>query len=50
MGVAQPRVWAIERGNLSSTELETLESYVGALGGRVWVIADFGDASITVQG
>jgi predicted XRE-type DNA-binding protein len=50
MGVAQPRVSAIEHGRLDSTELGTLRSYVEALGGRLRVIADFGDEFIVVQG
>ncbi len=36
------------RGDLSHTELGTLESYVEALGGKLRVVADFGDKSITV--
>lgn len=50
MGVAQPRVSAIEHGRLDSTELGTLRSYVEALGGRLRVIADFGDEFIVVRG
>lgn len=50
MGVAQPRVSAIERGQISSTELGTLRSYVEALGGRLRLVADFGDESVTVSG
>jgi DNA-binding XRE family transcriptional regulator len=50
MGVARPRVSAIEHGRLDSTELGTLRSYVEALGGRLRVIADFGDEFIVVQG
>lgn len=48
MGVKQPRVSAIERGELSRTELGTLQSYVEALGGHVRVVADFGDTSLTI--
>lgn len=48
MGVKQPRVSAIERGNLSRTELGTLESYVEALGGKVRIVADFGEDSVTI--
>ncbi|GAA1875967.1 helix-turn-helix domain-containing protein [Myceligenerans crystallogenes] len=50
MGVAQPRVSAIERGRLDSTELGTLRSYVETLGGTLRVIADFGDEFVVVQG
>jgi predicted XRE-type DNA-binding protein len=46
MNVSQARVSKIERGDLSHTELGTLESYVEALGGHLRVIADFGDKTI----
>lgn len=48
MGVSQSRVSQIERGDLRHTELGTLESYVEALGGRLRVVADFGDRSVTL--
>lgn len=50
MGVAQPRVSAIERGELRSTEVGTLRSYVEALGGQLHLVAEFGDQSIVVSG
>lgn len=50
MKVTQARVSQIERGQLSKTELGTLESYVEALGGHLKIVAQFGDESITVQG
>jgi DNA-binding XRE family transcriptional regulator len=43
MGVSQPRVSAIERGELDTVTLSTLRAYVRALGGRLRVVADFGD-------
>ncbi len=43
MGVQQPRVSRIESGDLDHVELETLRSYVAALGGTLKVVADFGD-------
>ncbi|WP_371480017.1 XRE family transcriptional regulator [Kitasatospora sp. NBC_00315] len=46
MGITQSRVSAIERGGLSRTELSTLESYVAALGGKLEIVADFGDERI----
>jgi predicted XRE-type DNA-binding protein len=49
MHVAQPRVSAIERGELSSTEFGTLSAYVQALGGRLRMVAEFGDESIVVR-
>ena len=48
MGVSAPRVSAIEHGEIDSTEVATLRSYVQALGGRLRVVADFGDAEYTV--
>ncbi|HEY2505296.1 MAG TPA: hypothetical protein VGI58_02180 [Streptosporangiaceae bacterium] len=48
MHVSQKRVSAVERGELSRTELGTVAAYVGALGGRVEVIADFGDERLVV--
>lgn len=43
MGVKQPRVSAIERGDLDTVTLSTLRAYVRALGGKLRVVADFGD-------
>jgi hypothetical protein len=43
MGVRQPRVSAIERGELDVVTLSTLRAYVRALGGSLRVVADFGD-------
>ncbi|MFJ6723970.1 XRE family transcriptional regulator [Streptomyces sp. NPDC091281] len=48
MGVSAPRVSAIEHGELDRTEVATLRAYVEALGGRLRVVADFGDAEYTV--
>lgn len=48
MGVAQPRVSAIERGEISATEIGTLRSYIEALGGHLRLVADFGDETIVV--
>lgn len=48
MGVTQSRVSQIEKGDLRNTQLGTLESYVEALGGRLRVVADFGDRSVTL--
>ncbi len=49
MGVSQARVSKLENGDLQHTELGTLESYVTALGGRLRVVADFGDNSVTLS-
>lgn len=48
MRVTQGRVSQIESGQLDSSELGTLRSYVEALGGSVRVVADFGDVSLTI--
>ncbi|GIH96913.1 helix-turn-helix domain-containing protein [Planobispora siamensis] len=46
MGVSQARVSQIEHGQIGG--LETLRSYVVALGGTLDVVADFGDHSVKV--
>jgi DNA-binding XRE family transcriptional regulator len=43
MGITQGRVSAIEHAKAGTTELRTLAAYVEALGGRLEIIADFGD-------
>ncbi len=43
MGVTQGRVSAIEHAKPGATELRTLAAYVEALGGRLEIVADFGD-------
>lgn len=48
MGVSSPRVSAIETGDVDHVEVATLRSYVEALGGRLRVLADFGDTEYTV--
>ncbi|HEY2266544.1 MAG TPA: XRE family transcriptional regulator [Streptosporangiaceae bacterium] len=48
MHVSQRRVSAVERGDLSRTELGTVTSYVQALGGRVEIVANFGDEHIVI--
>jgi len=40
LGVTQQRVSAIERGAIG--EIDTLKGYVGAIGGRLRIMADFG--------
>ncbi|MGC0376064.1 hypothetical protein RKD28_003580 [Streptomyces sp. SAI-229] len=47
-GVVAQRVSAIEHGELDRAEVATLRAYVEALGGRLRVVADFGDAEYTV--
>lgn len=48
MNISQSRVSKIERGEIASTEVGTLRSYVEALGGHLRVVADFGDQSLIV--
>jgi predicted XRE-type DNA-binding protein len=43
LGVRQPRVSQIEHGDIDHTEVATLRAYVAALGGRLEVVATFGD-------
>ncbi|GAB2914817.1 XRE family transcriptional regulator [Streptomyces mayteni] len=45
MGVTQARVSRIEKGQLERSEVETLAAYVKALGGKLKIVADFGDES-----
>lgn len=45
MGVTQARVSRIEKGQLSRGEVDTLAAYVQALGGKLKIVADFGDES-----
>ncbi len=49
MGVAQPRVSAIEHGKLAHTEVGTLAAYVDAIGGRLRIVVDFDDETIVVR-
>jgi transcriptional regulator with XRE-family HTH domain len=48
MHVSQRRVSAVERGDLSRTELGTVASYVEAIGGKVEIVADFGDERVVI--
>lgn len=43
MGITQARVSKIERGEISRSEVDTLASYVRALGGKLQLVANFGD-------
>ncbi len=46
MGVSQARVSKLESGDLSRTELGTLQSYVAALGGDLRIVAEFTDGIV----
>lgn len=50
MGVSQARVSKLESGDLSHTELGTLQSYVAALGGNLRLVADFGESVVELIG
>lgn len=49
MGVSQARVSKLEGGDLSHTELGTLQSYVAALGGSLRIVADFGESTVELS-
>ena len=49
MHVRQERVSAIERAEPGATEVRTLAAYVGALGGRLEIIADIGGERIMLR-
>lgn len=48
MHVRQERVSAIERAKVTASELRTLAAYIEALGGRMEIIADFGNERLVV--
>ncbi|SIB02515.1 transcriptional regulator [Mycobacteroides abscessus subsp. bolletii] len=50
MGVSQARGSKLESGDLSHTEMGTLQSYVAALGGSLRVVAEFGETRIELTG
>ena len=50
MRVSQARVSKIERGDLETAQVGTLQAYVRALGGEIEVVARFGDERIVVAG
>lgn len=49
MHVSQARISRIEKGDLAHTELGTLESYIEALGGKLRIVAEFGQSTVTVH-
>ena len=46
MGISQSRVSDIERGLIGRSEVDTLAAYVTALGGKLKIVADFGDETL----
>lgn len=49
MGVGQRRVSDIESAQLARTGVATIDSYVSALGGRLRLVAEFGDQAIQLR-
>ena len=49
MGVPPRRVAAIEQAEPGATEVRTLAAYVEALGGRLEIIADFGEERVVLR-
>jgi DNA-binding XRE family transcriptional regulator len=49
MGIGQPRVSAIERGDIETLTVASVRSYVEALGGTVLLVASFDDTDIRLQ-
>jgi predicted XRE-type DNA-binding protein len=48
LGIGQPRVSRLERGDLATAEVATLRAYVEALGGRLRITAEFDDQQLTL--
>ena len=48
MHVTQPSVSALERGDIEKAGLATIKAYVEALGGRVEMVADFGNRRVVI--
>jgi hypothetical protein len=48
MHVSQRRVSAVERGDLTRTEVGTVAAYVAALGGRLEIVADSGNQRLII--
>ncbi len=48
MCISQRRVSAIERGQISRAEVDTIRSYVAALDGAVYLVAEVGDTIVRI--
>ena len=46
--ISQTAVSKIERGELSRSELSTIRKYLEAIGGKVEIVADFGDERLVL--
>ncbi|MFG1954874.1 helix-turn-helix domain-containing protein [Micromonospora sp. NPDC048830] len=49
MNVSQPRVAAIESGELPKAEVGTVARYIAALGGKVKFVAEFDGECVTLS-
>jgi hypothetical protein len=49
MGIGQDQVAAIERAEPGTTDVRTLVAYVGALGGRLEITAEFGGDRVVLS-
>lgn len=49
IGITQPNVSRLEKGELDSAALATIRAYVEALGGSLRMVADFGDRQLRIQ-
>jgi predicted XRE-type DNA-binding protein len=49
MGVSQPRISKLEKGDLAQFEVGTIERYVQALGGSLRLVVNFGEQDITLD-
>lgn len=49
MGIGQPRVSAIERGDIESLTLASMRAYIEALNGTLTMMATIGDTDVMLQ-
>ncbi len=49
MGIGQPRVSAIERGDIETLTVASVRSYIEALGGGVRMVARLNDTDLTLR-
>jgi DNA-binding XRE family transcriptional regulator len=49
IGITQPNVSRLEGGALDSAALSTIRAYVEALGGKLRMVADFGDRQLRIH-
>lgn len=48
IGVTQPRISNIERGELDHTEVATIRAYIEGIGGTFELLAKFGDEQVQI--